>query len=118
MTAEVVGNYDCLTCGACCASESPGEAYVRLTDADLVRLRGMSLPILRYEEQDSDPVEFSCSLGTKHDPNGRRVCVALTGCAGGVNACSVYELRPAACRRFEVGGFFCRQARQRFGLPV
>src|SRR4051794_26704114 len=115
MTDAAPAGYDCLTCGACCASESPGEAYVRLTDADLVRLRDTSLPILRYEEQDSDPVEFSHSLGTKFDPNGRRACVGLTGCAGGKNACSVYEQRPAACRRFEVGGYFCRQARQRFG---
>lgn len=118
MTEAVPASYDCLTCGACCASESPGEAYVRLTDADMERLRVTQLPVLRYEEQDSDPVEYSCSLGTKLDPNGRRVCVALNGCAGGENACSVYELRPAACRRYEVGGYFCRQARRLFGLPV
>lgn len=118
MTESTPAGYDCLTCGACCASESPGEAYVRLTEADLVRLNGTNLRIVRYVEQDSDPVETSCSLGTKLDPNGRRVCVALDGCAGGENACSVYEQRPAACRRYEVGGYFCRQARQRFGLPL
>ena len=68
--------------------------------------------------QDADLPETERALLTKSDPRGTKVCVALNGCAGGENACSVYERRPGACRTFEVGGFFCRQARERFGLPV
>src|SRR5208337_3276237 len=118
MSEEITPKYDCLKCGACCASPSPGKTYVRLSAADIERLRGTGLPILSHEEQDSDPVEVIHSLGTKLDPNGRKVCIALGGCSGGENACSVYEQRPVACRRFEVGGLFCEMARKEFGLPL
>ncbi len=111
-------DYDCLTCGACCASPSPGETYVLLDDADVERLRGTGLPVIRIDVQDADPPDSLLALSTKSDPRGTKVCVALGGCAGGVNACSVYERRPGACRAFAVGGLFCRTARQRFGLPV
>jgi Fe-S-cluster containining protein len=118
MPDDATTNYDCLTCGACCASPSPGEAYVRLDDADIDRLRGTDLPILEIAVQDTDPPETQRALPTKFDPRGTRVCIALGGCSGGVNACSVYEGRPGACRTFEVGGYFCQEARRRFGLPV
>ena len=118
MTNASPPTYNCLICGACCAPEAPAESSIRLSEVDSVRLRGTGLPILKLDEQDSDPPEFIYALRTKPDPNGRRVCVALTGSAGGANSCSIYESRPGACRGFEVGGFFCRQARQRFGLPL
>jgi len=111
-------NYDCLTCGACCATPSPGNAYVRLDEADVERLRSTGLPILEISVEDADPPETQRALSVKPDPRCTRVCVALDGCAGGTNACSIYEQRPGACRTFEVGGYFCREARQRFGLPV
>lgn len=110
--------YDCLTCGACCASQSPGESYVILNDADVARLKGTRLPILTIDVQDADPPEQLRALPTKLDPNGTKVCIALDGCSGGANACSIYEKRPRACRVFEAGGFFCREARKRFGFPV
>lgn len=110
--------YDCLTCGACCASQSPGQGYVFLTDADLGRLAGIELPIVASMVQDSDPPETMRALGTKLDPNGTKVCALLDGCSGGRTACSVYERRPGACLGFEVGSLFCKLARQRFGLPV
>jgi Fe-S-cluster containining protein len=113
-----VVEYDCLTCGCCCASQSPGHSYVLLNDADVKRLEDTRLPILTIDVQDADPPETLQALGTKLDPNGTKVCIALGGCAGGVNACSVYEKRPRACRIYEVGGLFCREARQRFGFPV
>jgi Fe-S-cluster containining protein len=110
--------YDCLTCGACCASQSPGQSYVLLNEADIKRLRGTGLPILTLQVQDSDPPETLEALPTKLDPNGTKVCIALNGCSGGINACSIYEQRPRACRVFEVGGYFCQDARRRFGFPV
>jgi Fe-S-cluster containining protein len=116
--AARAADYDCLKCGACCASPSPGESYVRLDAADIRRLEGTGLPILQLAVQGAEPPETVEALGTKSDPHGTRVCAALNGCAGGANACSVYERRPGACRSFEVGGLFCRIARQRFGLPV
>jgi Fe-S-cluster containining protein len=77
--------------------------------------------VLEHVEEEPDGLvepEIVRSLGTKLDPNGRKVCIVLGGCAGGVNACSIYPQRPRACRAFEVGGYFCKQARQQFGLPV
>lgn len=111
-------SYDCLTCGACCASPSPGQSYVLVDEADIRRLEGTGLPVLRLEVQDAEPPETVEALPTKLDPHGRKVCVALDGCAGGANACGVYTQRPRACRLFEVGGLFCRLARQEFGLPI
>lgn len=113
--AEIV--YDCLICGACCASQSPGESYVVVNEADVRRLAGR-LPVLTIDVQDADPPEQLQALATKRDPNGTKVCVGLNGCAGGANACSVYEHRPRACRVFEVDSYFCREARKRFGFPV
>jgi Fe-S-cluster containining protein len=110
--------YDCLTCGSCCHSQSPGQGYVLLSEHDQERLRPFSLPILSSPVQDSDPPEIVQMLGTKLDANGCKVCAAFTGVAGGVNACSIYEQRPGACRGFERGGYFCQEARKRFGLPV
>lgn len=118
MSEQAAPNYDCLTCGACCASPSPGQSYVVVSDADVRRLSGTGLPILEFPVQDAEPPEMRRALATKADPRGTKVCLALGGCAGGINACSVYDQRPAACRAFEVGGLFCQNARQRFGLPI
>ena len=79
--------YDCLTCGSCCHSQSPGQGYVLLSERDQERLRPFSLPILSSPVQDSDPPEIVQMLGTRLDANGCKVCAAFTGVAGGVNAC-------------------------------
>jgi len=92
---------------------------VRLYAHDLARLHGSGLPtVRRSEEWHSGPPEEIVELATKRDSAGRRVCVALSGLAGGACSCGVYENRPEACRRFEVGGPLCVAARQRLGLPV
>ena len=110
--------YDCRTCGACCTSPWEGEGYVRLYDIDLERLRGSRLSILRQQEPNSDTPEEIVKLGTTFDAGRRHACVALSGRAGEMCACSVYERRPEACRKFEIGGALCRAARQRVGLPL
>lgn len=115
--SEPLPEYDCLTCGACCASPSPGDTYVILTAKDVARL-GTSLPIVYVDVQDADPPEQLPALGTKRDANGTKVCIGLGGCAGGANACSVYEQRPWACRQYERGGLFCQEARRKFGFPT
>jgi len=111
-------DYDCLTCGACCASQSPGAGYVLLSAADIARLGGLSLPILESAEQDAELFQLNRQLGTRIDARGQKVCTALDGCAGGTNRCTIYEQRPDACRGFEVGGMLCRLAREAFGLPT
>jgi Fe-S-cluster containining protein len=49
---------------------------------------------------------------------GFPACVALEGELGGQCGCTVYEDRPAVCRRSEAGSELCREARDRAGLPV
>ena len=46
------------------------------------------------------------------------VCVAFRGEIGGQCGCSIYQLRPQGCRRFEVGSVLCRKSREEAGLPV
>jgi Fe-S-cluster containining protein len=92
-----------------------GEGYVRLYEEDIEQLQG-ELPIERQRE--GDGVELIAKLKTCLTPEGDRVCAALNGCIGVRCSCSIYERRPVACRRFAVGGSLCREARQRFNLPV
>lgn len=113
----VVSEYDCQTCGACCNSPWTGAGYVTLCDIDLERLRPTGLPVVHQIQGYGDPPEVIAKLGTKFDALGRRVCMALDGRAGRNCSCSVYDRRPDACRRFEVGGELCRTARRRLGLP-
>jgi Fe-S-cluster containining protein len=58
-------------------------------------------------------------LGTRPyaGPGGDTVCAAFEGDVGGYCGCGIYARRPEACRRFEVAGFLCRQARRDAGLP-
>src|SRR5262249_43840625 len=105
-------------CGAGCASPWDGDGYVRLYDIDIGRLHGSELPILMQQQGYGDPPEVIPKLGTRFDAHGQRVCVALAGSAAGPCACSIYEQRPEACRRFEMGSVLCREARRRFGLPL
>lgn len=43
--------------------------------------------------------------------NGR--CVALCGTVGQSVSCSIYEVRPLACQRFEKGSQLCLEARKK-----
>lgn len=76
---------------------------------------GTSLPIV-YFSQDDTPDVTEAMLGTKLDGRGKRVCVALDGEFGDSCSCSVYELRPTACRKFEAGSALCIEARKRVGI--
>jgi Fe-S-cluster containining protein len=108
--------YDCQKCGACCTSPWTGEGYVRLYDSDKIQLQGTRLRFIQEECPGEDPSEPIFKLSTKLDERGNRICLALGGSAGKDCACQIYSIRPLACRRFEVGGTLCREARQRLGL--
>jgi Fe-S-cluster containining protein len=112
----MVDTYDCQTSGACCFSPWTGDGYVRLYDIDLDRLQAISLPVIFQEQGYGDPPEVIPKLGTKDDGLGGRVCIAFEGRAGESCGCGIYTSRPEACRRFEVGGLLCQQARRRMGL--
>ena len=43
-------------------------------------------------------------------------CIALEGEIGVSVKCSVYNCRPDACRKFEVGSDLCNEARRKKGI--
>lgn len=91
--------FDCQTCGACCNTE------VRLERGDRVP-RVLVAPGGRM-----------ASLFTPAGhPTGYR-CAALRGDVGTCVSCSIYQDRPAICRRVHVGDTMCLSARALFNLP-
>lgn len=103
--------YDCQTCGACCADYFGGDGYISLTKAEAENLRRRSL---RLVSDSHGPL-----LGTvpHQGPGGSTICQAFVGNVGRECACGIYPHRPAECRRFEAGSIQCRFSRQAAGLP-
>lgn len=97
---------DCLTCGACCASQlcvnlSPGNAvsskdFWEITKPGANGEFTVDRCIKRKEE------DFSCT--------------ALDGTVGEKVGCRVYEDRPKMCRMLEEGSDRCHAIRRAFGI--
>lgn len=102
---------DCQTCGACCtnADENRREGFRDWVEVDrrdvllsrrvaarLVVYNADGVPHLRLDDQDR--------------------CVALRGKLGQRVFCSIYEIRPRACRRVEAGSPRCLQYRAERGI--
>src|SRR5258708_24260017 len=89
--------YDCQLCGACCAAVPPAaQAYARLFEIDLTRLRGVDVPIYREEQAWTDWKEEVLQLGIKLNHQGKRVCVGFEGDVGGACGCGMFQPRPEA----------------------
>jgi Fe-S-cluster containining protein len=103
--------YDCQLCGACCSDHEHAVGYVWLTQNESKQMRRLGLSVVRAGS--------TSYLGTRARPGAcNPSCVALRGRVGGPCSCSIYPARPLNCRQFEVGGSFCRAAREQAGLPV
>lgn len=90
--------YDCRKCGACCSFK-------------------WSWPVLRRDRSDAVGIPSGMLLPNLlllRSCRGR--CVALHGTVGLAVACSIYENRPQACKRFVPGGMLCLEAREKFQL--
>ncbi len=97
---------DCETCGVCCAfalvvpaGKNESEkipAYLEIYPDDAPD----QPPILRIMPRDAE--------------NGH--CVNLGGELGKRVGCSVYDVRPTACRDFEAGSDRCREYRRMYGI--
>ncbi len=87
-------SFDCLACGACCKVF----AVVEVTKKDRIPLHLVMDTELAYKTMRVKRDSFECV------------------CLGEGNICSIYENRPAVCRRFEVGSYLCRLARWKMGL--
>ena len=109
--------FDCRACGACCVSPYTGDAYVALDDSEAARLALEQVPVI-FQRQGGDPPEYVPKLGTKLNADATNVCAALGGIVGSECFCGIYQVRPKACRQFEVGGKACREARRRIGLSA
>ena len=107
--------FDCQTCGACCASPYSGDAYVALTESEAARLTAARLPVI-LQRQGGDPPDVLLRLGTKLNVHATRVCAALEGVVGSTCFCGIYADRPGVCRQFEVGSRVCRETRRMMGI--
>ncbi len=103
---------DCQTCGACCCNpeENQKEGFVDWVEVSprdiLLRRRRTAKRLVIYN-----------AAGMPHlrmDNNGR--CAALRGRLGEDVSCSVYEIRPAPCRRLQAGSDRCLQYRRERGI--
>jgi Fe-S-cluster containining protein len=109
VTAAAV--FDCQACGACCVNPAENRRqgfrdWVEIDERDAILSRRRADKLIVYN-----------AAGEPHmrlDGEGR--CVALRGRLGERVWCSVYELRPRACRRVEPGDDRCRRYRAERGI--
>jgi len=81
----------CLSCGACCAHFRVSFYWAEADDAP-----GGQVPVQLTERMHA---HLRCMKGT----NGESPrCIALKGEIGKQVACAIYELRPSACREFNM----------------
>ena len=101
--------YDCVKCGACCATNWQEDHYVTLNEEDVRRLTDEDRErlIIYIDGEDRRP-----AMRTRYNRRGELVCAALQGFTGCRVSCSIYEDRPDACRRFSRGGMACDFARR------
>ena len=106
-------SFDCRTCGACCCNtdENRAERFVDYVEVGprsaLLRHPGLlrRLTVLNGE-------------GERHMRlrGAEQRCTALEGRLGVRVSCTIYALRPAACRRVEPGSPECRKVRRERGM--
>ena len=95
---------DCMSCGACCAFFH--QIPVQLQDATP---RSLTWRVTESEDPDELPMDW-----LRRDKEGH--CIAFNGTTGQNAFCSIYELRPRACRAFEAGSDRCHALRRLYGL--
>jgi Fe-S-cluster containining protein len=103
---------DCTRCGACCTNpvENRREDFV-----DYVEVRTRDALLARPDLARRLVVYNDDGLAhLKLDPAGR--CLALRGRVGRRALCTIYEHRPAACRKVEQGSERCLAHRLEHGL--
>jgi Fe-S-cluster containining protein len=107
--------YDCQTCGACCCNsdENRAEKYIDYVEVPPGSRLGREPVLLRK-------LTVLNAQGERHmQLVGREQrCVALEGKLGENVSCSIYELRPPACRKVEPGSYECRRDRRERGIDV
>jgi len=109
---------DCTKCGLCCLAgnwNDPPMPFVELTVKDAKRIAKLDRRLVVLNNRPpsgftfQEPVELLLAV-----KRGR--CAALEGTCGKKVACTIYEDRPQACRRFETGSAHCLSFRRSRGL--
>ena len=103
--------YDCQACGACCTNPDENR---REGVAEWVEIREGE-PLLRHRNLVQSLVVVNPE-GKRHLRLQDHRCAALRGRLGRRVRCTIYELRPAACRRVIAGSERCRQYRSERGI--
>jgi Fe-S-cluster containining protein len=105
--------FDCRSCGACCAAQDDTPAYAHVDDEDYDRLElgGFEDMALFNEAHSAMKTKRLLQPG-----RGFVACVALTGEIGVSTSCSIYDARPNVCRRFQAGDEHCLRAREESGI--
>jgi Fe-S-cluster containining protein len=105
--------FDCQSCGACCCNtdENRAEAYV-----DYVEVKPRA-PLSRHPRLLRRLTVVNAE-GERHMRlrGAEQRCVALDGRLGQRVSCSIYELRPPACRAVKPGSRECRRDRRERGI--
>lgn len=104
MPAAEDGEWDCQSCGACCA-------HYRVS--------------FYWQEAEQRRLDFSslhqispwrvCFSGTESLPCR---CAHLSGTVGQQVSCGIYAQRPSPCREVQAGDAKCLRARAAKGLPL
>ncbi|ABR58953.1 YkgJ family cysteine cluster protein [Sinorhizobium medicae] len=90
-------DFDCQSCGACCAYSADWPRFSLETEEELERI----------------PAAYvAADLGGMRCENDR--CTALEGKLGRSVGCKVYEMRPIVCRTCMPGDDECLMAREQF----
>lgn len=112
-------SFDCQTCGACCQFYARSENGI-LADTEVkdnLELAHFAVEDIKFQWPDGDREEVRTEgffMNIKPFGDGH-ACVALDGVPGNVS-CSAYEIRPTACREFEVGSQRCLYVRRWAGF--
>ena len=98
-----ISSFDCTRCGACCTNPDENRAetfvdYVEVLPQDaLLRRRDLVRRLVVYNVDGLPHLRL--------DTDGR--CLALRGTVGRRVRCTIYDQRPAACRKVEPGSERC-----------
>ena len=105
--------FDCQSCGACCCNtdENRAERYVDYVQVTTRSPLTRNPKLLRKLTVVNDRSERHMRLVGREQR-----CIALSGKLGERVSCTIYELRPAACRRVLPGSRECRRDRRERGI--
>jgi Fe-S-cluster containining protein len=105
--------FDCQTCGACCCNsdENRSEKFIDYIEVPKRTTLAQHRALIRKLTVINDQGERHMKLVGKEQR-----CIALSGEPGVSVACTIYEMRPPACRRVEPGSDECRRDRFERGI--